>query len=307
MRDCDLVVSVAHRRRRRSRGQRLAPCEMRAALLRETCSAPEDRQRTSSRARTSLIDGQLGSYSVHLGSGVVHRLPGGRCASCRSTPSTAAGCSCPSPTTTRARRRSSARCCCWPATTRSRIRRFWSSCGSSQPAPGCHAVFRSSKARSNLARSGKGLVQPRSVLWTLRSLGYCLRTLEGALDLGQFRKGLTATPHPITVPVHTAEPPGPVARRWPDRVPNILATSAFPGGDSRCRTCCTPPPSALVPDAFEFRWHLLELGIHRLPSAARLRLRTLRMAVPSSAGAVERIVDGNFLELELFRRRIARR
>src|SRR5581483_9486476 len=53
---------------------------------------------------------------------------GGTSASCRCTRSSAGGCSCRSPTTTRGRRRCSARCCCWPATTRSRTRRAWSSC-----------------------------------------------------------------------------------------------------------------------------------------------------------------------------------
>jgi len=50
--------------------------ENRAALLRETCQLL---WMNNVRFKYShvLVDGQLGNYSVHLGSAVVHRQPGG--------------------------------------------------------------------------------------------------------------------------------------------------------------------------------------------------------------------------------------
>ena len=75
MRDLDLVVSVAH-----SAGvdpeASFSTVEARAALLRETL----DLLRLGNvrlENRHALIDGRLSSYAVHLGSGVVHRRPGG--------------------------------------------------------------------------------------------------------------------------------------------------------------------------------------------------------------------------------------
>src|SRR5262249_51263726 len=51
--------------------------EMRAALLRETCQLLKiDNYRIVGAHVT--IAGQLGKYAVHLGSGVVHRQPGGQ-------------------------------------------------------------------------------------------------------------------------------------------------------------------------------------------------------------------------------------
>jgi hypothetical protein len=75
MRDLDLVVSVAH-----AGGvdpeSTASTVEMRAALLRETLALLGiDNVRLTE--RHALIDGKLGSYSVHLGSAVVHRQPGG--------------------------------------------------------------------------------------------------------------------------------------------------------------------------------------------------------------------------------------
>ena len=106
MRDLDLVVSVAHRGGVDPEAS-ASTVEMRAV------AAPRDlppaASSTTSASRASLhvlIDGELGSYS---------RPPRQRrrptacraapCSSCRSTPSTAAACSCRSPTTTRRRRR----------------------------------------------------------------------------------------------------------------------------------------------------------------------------------------------------------
>lgn len=75
MRDVDLVVSVAHRGGVDPEASE-STVEMRAALVRDTCDLLAiDNVRLND--RHALIDGRLGSYSVHLGSAVVHRLPGG--------------------------------------------------------------------------------------------------------------------------------------------------------------------------------------------------------------------------------------
>jgi predicted DNA-binding WGR domain protein len=75
MRDIDLVVSVAHR------GQvdpeaTASTTQMRAALARETC---ELLGLTNVQFQTThaIIRGHYAEYSLHLGSGTVHRLPGG--------------------------------------------------------------------------------------------------------------------------------------------------------------------------------------------------------------------------------------
>ena len=75
MRDLDLVVSVAHAGGVDPEAS-ASTTEMRAALLRETCELLKlDNVRF--KASHVLIDGVLGHYSVHLGSAVVHRQPGG--------------------------------------------------------------------------------------------------------------------------------------------------------------------------------------------------------------------------------------
>jgi hypothetical protein len=75
MRDLDLVVSVAC-----SGGldpeATASTVEMRAALVRETCALLR-LGNVSIKSAHALIEGTLGSYSVHLGSAVVHRQPGG--------------------------------------------------------------------------------------------------------------------------------------------------------------------------------------------------------------------------------------
>lgn len=75
MRDIDLMVSVAHRGGVDPEAT-ASTIEMRAALVRETCTFLrfENVRFNSSHV---LVDGQIGNYSVHLGSGVVHRMPGG--------------------------------------------------------------------------------------------------------------------------------------------------------------------------------------------------------------------------------------
>lgn len=75
MRDLDLVVSVAH-----AGGvdpeTTASTTEMRAALIRETARLLKLSNLTFAGEHV-VIDGRLGEYSVHLGSGTVHRRPGG--------------------------------------------------------------------------------------------------------------------------------------------------------------------------------------------------------------------------------------
>lgn len=75
MRDLDLVVSVAHQGGVDPEAT-ASTVEMRSALVRETCRLL---QITNVKLENShaLIAGHLGSYSVYLGSAVVHRQPGG--------------------------------------------------------------------------------------------------------------------------------------------------------------------------------------------------------------------------------------
>jgi hypothetical protein len=75
MRDLDLVVSVAHRGEVDPEAS-ASTVEMRSALLRETCDLLGLRNVKLNKSHAT-IRGELGEYSVHLGSGVVHRLPGG--------------------------------------------------------------------------------------------------------------------------------------------------------------------------------------------------------------------------------------
>ncbi len=75
MRDLDLVVSVAHRGGVDPEAS-ASTVEMRSTLLEETCVLLRLRNVTVKGAH-ALIEGALGSYSVHLGSAVVHRQPGG--------------------------------------------------------------------------------------------------------------------------------------------------------------------------------------------------------------------------------------
>jgi hypothetical protein len=75
MRDLDLMVSVAHRGGVDPEASE-STTEMRAALIRETVLLLKiENVRLSD--RHVLVDGTLGSYNIHLGSGVVHRQPGG--------------------------------------------------------------------------------------------------------------------------------------------------------------------------------------------------------------------------------------
>ncbi|MEA2844586.1 MAG: hypothetical protein QOJ69_2257, partial [Actinomycetota bacterium] len=75
MRDLDLVVSVAHAGGVDPEASH-STVEMRAALVRETTRVHklDNVREVNSHV---VINGALGEYSVHLGSGVVHRRPGG--------------------------------------------------------------------------------------------------------------------------------------------------------------------------------------------------------------------------------------
>jgi hypothetical protein len=75
MRDLDLVVSVAHMGGVDPEAS-ASTVEMRAALARETLRML-DISNVDLKSSHALIEGELGSYSVHLGSGVTHRQPGG--------------------------------------------------------------------------------------------------------------------------------------------------------------------------------------------------------------------------------------
>ena len=74
MRDLDLVVSVAHAGGVDPEAS-ASTVEMRAGLLRETCALLKlDNVRL--KPSHAVIAGELATYSVHLGSGNVHKMPG---------------------------------------------------------------------------------------------------------------------------------------------------------------------------------------------------------------------------------------
>jgi hypothetical protein len=75
MRDLDLVVSVAHRGGVDPEAS-ASTVEMRAALVREAATLLHLDNIRFQKSHV-LIDGKLATYSVHLGSAIVHRQPGG--------------------------------------------------------------------------------------------------------------------------------------------------------------------------------------------------------------------------------------
>ncbi len=75
MRDLDLVVSVAHRGEVDPEAS-ASTVEMRAALIRETCQLL-GLKNVRLKGSHALIDGHFSQYSLHLGGGGVHRMPGG--------------------------------------------------------------------------------------------------------------------------------------------------------------------------------------------------------------------------------------
>jgi predicted DNA-binding WGR domain protein len=75
MRDLDLVVSVAHRGGVDPEAS-ASTIEMRTNLMRETFAVLSI-ENVEFKKDYAIIRGELGQYSVHLGSGVVHKMPGG--------------------------------------------------------------------------------------------------------------------------------------------------------------------------------------------------------------------------------------
>ncbi len=75
MRDLDLVVSVAHQGGVDPEAS-ASTVEMRTVLIRETCDMLE-LANVRLQGQHALIAGELSDYSIHLGSAVVHRQPGG--------------------------------------------------------------------------------------------------------------------------------------------------------------------------------------------------------------------------------------
>ena len=75
MRDIDLVVSVAHVGEVDPEAS-ASTIEMRTTLLKETCQLLKIKN-VSFKTDRAIIKGELAEYSIHLGSGVVHKLPGG--------------------------------------------------------------------------------------------------------------------------------------------------------------------------------------------------------------------------------------
>ena len=75
MRDLDLVVSVAHRGGVDPEAS-ASTIQMRTDLMRETLAVLSI-ENIEFKKDHAIIRGELGQYSVHLGSGVVHKMPGG--------------------------------------------------------------------------------------------------------------------------------------------------------------------------------------------------------------------------------------
>jgi hypothetical protein len=74
MRDLDLVVSVAHRGGVDPEAS-ASTLEMRAALVKETCALLK-LSNVRIKDNSVLIKGELGEYSVHLGSAIARKIPG---------------------------------------------------------------------------------------------------------------------------------------------------------------------------------------------------------------------------------------
>ena len=75
MRDLDLVVSVAHAGGVDPESS-ASSIEARTSLIRETCSLLS-LANVKLNEKYALVDGKLTNYNIHLGSGVVHKQPGG--------------------------------------------------------------------------------------------------------------------------------------------------------------------------------------------------------------------------------------
>ena len=75
MRDLDLVVSVAHRGGVDPEAS-ASTVEMRADLLRESL-AVLNVENVEFKKDHAIVRGEYGRYSVHMGSAVTHKMPGG--------------------------------------------------------------------------------------------------------------------------------------------------------------------------------------------------------------------------------------
>jgi hypothetical protein len=75
MRDLDLVVSVAHRGDVDPEATQ-STVEMRTTLLLETCALLSLKNVRIEKQR-AIIKGELAHYALHLGSGTIHKMPGG--------------------------------------------------------------------------------------------------------------------------------------------------------------------------------------------------------------------------------------
>jgi hypothetical protein len=75
MRDLDLLISVAHRGLVDPQTTS-STIEMRTSLLRETLDLLKIKN-VRLKDRHAFVDGKIGNYNIHLGSGTVHRQPGG--------------------------------------------------------------------------------------------------------------------------------------------------------------------------------------------------------------------------------------
>jgi hypothetical protein len=75
MRDLDLVVSVAHRGAVDPEASQ-STVEMRTSLLLETCTLLSLKNVRIEKQR-AIIKGELANYAIHLGSGTIHKMPGG--------------------------------------------------------------------------------------------------------------------------------------------------------------------------------------------------------------------------------------
>jgi hypothetical protein len=74
MRDVDLMVSVAHRGEVDPEAS-ASTVELRTAIARETLALLKLKN-VRFQGRYALIKGHYSDYSVHMGSGIVHRMPG---------------------------------------------------------------------------------------------------------------------------------------------------------------------------------------------------------------------------------------
>jgi hypothetical protein len=124
MRDLDLVVSVAHRGGVDPEATH-STVEMRSALLRETLRLLRLKN-VRLDGRHAFIEGQVGSYNVHLGSGIVHRQPGGSLCIIPVHSQHRGRLFLPFAAMIQRLQKLFRRCCCWRRMKTLRTQRFWS-------------------------------------------------------------------------------------------------------------------------------------------------------------------------------------